>query len=884
MKRQLLFIFSLLSLPFVVNAATTWSEPSCDPSVDPTVCNISAPINVSATTQTKAGGLAITGALSTGSSLTVAGATTLNTTLGVAGAVTIAAAGSLNVNGPSTLGNTVTVNGTGMTVNAPLVINNSINISALAKFTYTGTRANFSLPNTAGNEVIVDNEVSDTLTSSIYKGTGSTTNAIDLATAEVSGILPAASVTDIWVNTSGGDTIAPTTAVTALSITPFNTNTGINISGGTGSPLINLVQTGSTGTGIDITLGDGTTKNAENITMNGTATGHALAIISNSASSAAYPLEVDSKTTVTRSIYSTNVAATGYGVYSTASGGGSVGVLGASTGPGGTGVSGIATGGAGNNVGVSGDGTTIGVQGNTNTAGAKGVYGTALDGYAGYFTAKGGGDTALYANLSSGATTVGSVAIQGVGKNGYGGYFTTDGVGSTALYANNSSASATGQVAKFESTGNATGGIVVSTKGIGLAITTNTTTANAPGITISASGGQKGITISASSTGVDVDTTADTGIEANDTNIQTTGAFFGGQFYAGGTPSGLRYSNVQPYLVDTISPTSSGVGNRARGLYFDGSDVWMPTGDSASVLGDAAVQRINAYNDNPTVAYYPNLVWAGVWMPGAMVMARDTMYVFNTGAVSREFMKIHQNSDTTTGYGTLSAAASFRSAVYDGTYIWLGTTNSIGKLNLTTDTRTSVQTGLGEIYDMLYVDGYIWALDYDNGRVYKIDSSGTTVGTITVGTHPIDMEYDGAFIWVANYSDHTLTRINVKTSGTSTVNLTATTGVGPLAFDGYRLWFIDGTQLYSYSIRDGSIGTPITLSTNQYTDLIYDGSYLWAGNGSSVDKISIGGGRGYAMPAYPGGIILYGDDAKYHCIYFNSVGTIQNSTTLTECR
>ncbi|MFA6244210.1 MAG: hypothetical protein WC655_24925 [Candidatus Hydrogenedentales bacterium] len=39
-----------------------------------------------------------------------------------------------------------------------------------------------------------DNEVSDTLTSSIFAGSGSTTNAVDLGTAEVAGTLPAASV------------------------------------------------------------------------------------------------------------------------------------------------------------------------------------------------------------------------------------------------------------------------------------------------------------------------------------------------------------------------------------------------------------------------------------------------------------------------------------------------------------------------------------------------------------------------------------------------------------------------------------------------------------------------------------------------------------------
>lgn len=882
MKRQLLFIFSLLSLPFVVNAATTWSEPSCDPSVDPTVCNISAPINVSATTQTKAGGLAITGALSTGSSLTVAGATTLNTTLGVAGAVTIAAAGSLNVNGPSTLGNTVTVNGTGMTVNAPLVINNSINISALAKFTYTGTRANFSLPNTAGNEVIVDNEVSDTLTASIYKGTGSTTNAIDLATAEVSGILPAASVTDIWVNTSGGDTIAPTTPVTALSITPFNTNTGINISGGTGSPLINLVQTGSTGTGVDITLGDGTTKNAENITMNGTATGHALAIISNSASSAAYPLEVDSKTTVTRSIYSTNVAATGYGVYSTASGGGSVGVLGASTGPGGTGVSGIATGGAGNNVGVSGDGTTIGVQGNTNTAGAKGVYGTALDGYGGYFTAKGGGDTALYANLSSGATTVGSVAIQGVGKNGYGGYFTTDGVGSTALYANNSSASATGQVAKFESTGNATGGIVVSTKGIGLAITTNTTTANAPGITISASGGQKGITISASSTGIDVDTTVGLGIEANDTNIHTTGAYRGGQFFPNENGGNGVLPNVKPNYNKTVNLSGT---YTTVGLMYDGSQLWTTRNNPP---GNGIVENINTANGQELAVNLTGILsnTKPLYAPGFPTSSYDDIWVFSK--TTNAYFYVNR-LDGTSGSGTTPATATTgypQVAAFDGKSVWFGTTKAILEYSYTGALSTRV-SGTGLIYDMIYADGYIWAIDSTYDLLHKIDISTYSDTTISVGSLPVSLVYDGQSVWVASLNDSALTRIDPITDATTTFYIT-TIGTGPhdLVFDGANIWFgLESAGVGYFNLASETVGKQDSLAGASIDSIVFDGTSIWATDTSTstILRVATGTGFGNGDATIKEGIMMYNTAGSVRCLSINGI-TVSASATLTNCQ
>src|SRR3989338_7918647 len=115
-----------------------WAEPSCDPSDDPTLCNISAPLNVSSTDQSKSGGLTIGGALT--------------------------------VSGASTLG-TLTVNCTSSTFNSLAIFNNSID--AVSSFNYSGAASQFIV--TADS--IDDSEVSNTLTASNYVGSGSTSNA-----------------------------------------------------------------------------------------------------------------------------------------------------------------------------------------------------------------------------------------------------------------------------------------------------------------------------------------------------------------------------------------------------------------------------------------------------------------------------------------------------------------------------------------------------------------------------------------------------------------------------------------------------------------------------------------------------------------------------------
>ncbi|HHD92319.1 MAG TPA: hypothetical protein ENL06_01675, partial [Candidatus Portnoybacteria bacterium] len=53
---------SLIALCLVVGLSYAWNTPSCDPTyIDPSTCNVDTPLNVGTTTQTKAGGLNISG-------------------------------------------------------------------------------------------------------------------------------------------------------------------------------------------------------------------------------------------------------------------------------------------------------------------------------------------------------------------------------------------------------------------------------------------------------------------------------------------------------------------------------------------------------------------------------------------------------------------------------------------------------------------------------------------------------------------------------------------------------------------------------------------------------------------------------------------------------
>ena len=105
--------------------------------------------------------------------------------------------GTLSWASDANAGGTVTsiTEGTGMSFSVtPITSTGTINLATDSTLTHSGAwTLSGNWVNTANPWA--DNEVSDTLTASVFKGSGSTSDAVDLATAEVSGLLPAANIT-----------------------------------------------------------------------------------------------------------------------------------------------------------------------------------------------------------------------------------------------------------------------------------------------------------------------------------------------------------------------------------------------------------------------------------------------------------------------------------------------------------------------------------------------------------------------------------------------------------------------------------------------------------------------------------------------------------------
>jgi YVTN family beta-propeller protein len=77
----------------------------------------------------------------------------------------------------------------------------------------------------------------------------------------------------------------------------------------------------------------------------------------------------------------------------------------------------------------------------------------------------------------------------------------------------------------------------------------------------------------------------------------------------------------------------------------------------------------------------------------------------------------------------------------------------------------------------LFREGYIRSTNWFNNTISTIDiSMGNFVATISIGTGPVDICFDGSYIWVANGSDGTLSKINPLTD---TIEKTMAAGYGP---------------------------------------------------------------------------------------------------------
>ena len=190
-----------------------------------------------------------------------------------------------------------------------------------------------------------------------------------------------------------------------------------------------------------------------------------------------------------------------------------------------------------------------------------------------------------------------------------------------------------------------------------------------------------------------------------------------------------------------------------------------------------------------------------------------------------------------------SAQSEVVGVMFDGTYIWAAIQNPDGGVleKLTTSGSVVSTTGVGTTPDSIVYDGAkVWVTNYSSGTVSVVSSSGQLLTTIAIPGSPSNPEgitFDGQFIWVANDSGaNSVTKINATSA---TIVGTYQVGRAPdaLAFDGKYVWVANSNSAQVWILNPATGQMVNGYSTGVFpTDMVYDGTNIWVANGFSASS------------------------------------------------
>ena len=114
-----------------------------------------------------------------------------------------------------------------------------------------------------------------------------------------------------------------------------------------------------------------------------------------------------------------------------------------------------------------------------------------------------------------------------------------------------------------------------------------------------------------------------------------------------------------------------------------------------------------------------------------------------------------------------------------------------------------------------------------------------------VGNQPSDVVFDGANIWVANFADGTVTKLQAN-DGKVLGTFAAGTNPAHLAFDGANIW-VTASQTGLIKLRASDGASLKTISTFDAEGVVFDGIYIWVANyanGTVTRYVALNGTNG----------------------------------------
>jgi hypothetical protein len=235
---------------------------------------------------------------------------------------------------------------------------------------------------------------------------------------------------------------------------------------------------------------------------------------------------------------------------------------------------------------------------------------------------------------------------------------------------------------------------------------------------------------------------------------------------------------------DANSLTLTDVGDGPQAVEFDGTDLWVANNASGTVT------RVKA-SDGTVLG-----TWTGATNAFSIVCAMGRIFITGEANPGSLYMIDPTQPACDVTILTNDLGAFPRAIAFDGSRIWTANSSSVSIVSLNPTTVTTVPTGVGLLFGMLYDGSNIWVVDRNAETLLKFDANGAILQTINLGfaspRHPV---FDGTNIWVPKGSG-SVTVVRVKdAAGNSLASafvLATLTGNGldfpfTAAFDGERI-------------------------------------------------------------------------------------------------
>lgn len=286
----------------------------------------------------------------------------------------------------------------------------------------------------------------------------------------------------------------------------------------------------------------------------------------------------------------------------------------------------------------------------------------------------------------------------------------------------------------------------------------------------------------------------------------------------------LKRGSSRAALKQFWTPTSADglglttVGSGPQLVESDGADLWVANNVSGTVL------RVRA-SDGKLLE-----TWTGATVATGVLAARGLIFV--TGNTNPGTLYQIDPTQPVAAVTTVTSSLGVNPTgiAFDGARVW--TANDGASVSIVTLNPLSVATvtaGFTHPQGILCDGANMWVTD--TGKLFKLDSNGAIIQTVTVGTGQSFPVFDGTNLWVPDGNSNTVTVVRAST-GAILATLTGNGLSSPFtaAFDGERILItnLSGDSVSLWKAADLSpLGSVSTGASSTPAGACSDGLSFW---------------------------------------------------------